>query len=235
MRVPKTERELISTLKEIEHYDDKWDLDSPSTTLANGSQASDDLSWVIVTFCYYFYDDIFDGVNLGKWTSFNYSDIDGNACDNMQQFIGFEHPLNNEFDFTTQFEYFMDCKRGIFEFAVPEWWKDDGVNVSNIPSVRERISTPSRDLTVADYMIEVMNEVASFKDSIVNIVRAALPEFEKVLKGLAKSQNKEKLNRLLDKLEDLYTQYKAAASEYIELGGDEEDIEDIIHDINQIL
>jgi len=47
--------------------------------------------------------------------------------------------------------------------------------------------------------------------------------------------DREKLDQLLDKIRDAYANYKSLCNDFIDEGGDEDEIDGIIHDINQVL
>ena len=48
-------------------------------------------------------------------------------------------------------------------------------------------------------------------------------------------KNKERLSQLVTEIRDAYTNYKELCNEFCDLGGNEDDIEQIVHDVNRIL
>jgi len=52
---------------------------------------------------------------------------------------------------------------------------------------------------------------------------------------LMNSTDKELLKELLSKVSDTYAKYKGACNAYLEAGGDEDDIEDIVRNVNKVL
>ena len=52
---------------------------------------------------------------------------------------------------------------------------------------------------------------------------------------LMNSTDKELLKELLSKVRDTYKEYKGACNAYLEAGGDEDDIEDIVRNVNKVL
>jgi hypothetical protein len=52
---------------------------------------------------------------------------------------------------------------------------------------------------------------------------------------LMSSTDKELLKELLSKVSDTYAKYKGACNAYLEAGGDEDDIEDIVRNVNKVL